>query len=80
MATNGLLIRIIGKGGTLGECANMCLHNEEKGKEFIRMCYEHRNNEVVKDLFGDFLISDIEKHIAHEAVETTCSKFFLVMC
>ena len=69
METNGLLIRIIGKGGTLGESANMCLSNKEKGKEFIVMCYEQRNNEIIKNLFGNFLIADIEKYIKNKAIE-----------
>jgi hypothetical protein len=61
MESQNLLAQIVERGGLLGQCAKMYLNDEVKAKQFVRECFEQRDNPSMQKYLGEKLLSDIIK-------------------
>lgn len=75
MDSIGLIIRIIGKGGLIGECAKLYINDAEKRKWFIMECSEQCHNKSMRNYLGEQLTNDILKYISvHKKGQLSCKK------
>lgn len=63
MNSIGLLIRIIGRAGTIGECAHFYLMEEKNRAKFIEGCFKRLTDDNIRTALGEHLIHDIEKYM-----------------
>jgi DNA-binding Xre family transcriptional regulator len=62
MTANQILVRIIEKGGILGQCAKVWSSDKEKVDSFIKECSENCNNRLALELWGEDLVTDIKRY------------------
>lgn len=57
-----ILTEIISKGGLLGTCAKLYLHDELMGHKFILECSEQCHIDFTSEYFGKELVTEIIKY------------------
>lgn len=63
MKRTDILNQIISKGGMMGAAARLYINDAEKGDGFIRECYEQCHNTPARKLWGEELVSEIERYV-----------------
>jgi hypothetical protein len=63
MEKRELLKVIIAKGGLIGAAARIYITDDEKSDGFIRECYNQCHNKSAQKLWGEELVSEIEKYV-----------------
>lgn len=63
MGSIGLLIRIIGREGVIGECARSYLLTQENREFFIKGCLSRLPDQTIESFLGDKLITDMTAYI-----------------
>lgn len=63
MERTEILKVIIAKGGLMGAAARMYINDEQKSDGFIKECYEQCHNKSAQILWGEELVSEIEKYV-----------------
>ena len=72
MERTEILNIIIAKGGLMGAAARIYINDTEKADGFIMECYGQCHNKSARELWGEELVSAIEKYVNPE---TKCIPF-----